>query len=50
MDAAAVKKAVEMTGGKLITVEDHYAYVSQNKILLLRKNFNFFMKKAEVVK
>ena len=29
MDANAVKKAVEMTGGKLITVEDHYAYVSQ---------------------
>jgi len=26
MDVNAVKKAVEMTGGKLITVEDHYAY------------------------
>lgn len=32
MDVDAVKKAVQMTGGKLITVEDHYAYVSQNKI------------------
>jgi transketolase len=27
MDVNAIKKAVEMTGGKLITVEDHYAYV-----------------------
>ena len=27
MDAAAVKKAVELSGGKLITVEDHYAQV-----------------------
>ena len=28
MDANAVKKAVELSGGKLLTVEDHYAYVS----------------------
>ena len=28
MDADAVKKAVELSGGKLLTVEDHYAYVS----------------------
>lgn len=28
MDAAAVKKAVQLSGGKLLTVEDHYAYVS----------------------
>ena len=28
MDPAAVKKAVEKSGGKLLTVEDHYAYVS----------------------
>jgi hypothetical protein len=28
MDVNAVKKAVEETGGKLITVEDHYAFVS----------------------
>ena len=27
MDKAAVKKAVELSGGKLLTVEDHYAYV-----------------------
>jgi len=26
MDADAVKKAVELSGGKLLTVEDHYAY------------------------
>lgn len=31
MDAAAVKKAVELSGGKLLTVEDHYAYVSFKK-------------------
>ena len=41
MDVDAVKKAVEMTGGKLITVEDHYAYVSENKISLIRKNVKF---------
>ena len=29
MDADAVKKAVELSGGKLLTVEDHYAYVSR---------------------
>lgn len=28
MDPAAVKKAVELSGGKLLTVEDHYAHVS----------------------
>ena len=28
MDPVAVKKAVEKSGGKLLTVEDHYAYVS----------------------
>lgn len=28
MDVNAVKKAVELSGGKLLTVEDHYAYVS----------------------
>ena len=28
MDPAAVKKAVHKSGGKLLTVEDHYAYVS----------------------
>lgn len=27
MDVDAVKKAVKLSGGKLITVEDHYAYV-----------------------
>ena len=29
MDVNAVKKAVELSGGKLLTVEDHYAYVSR---------------------
>ena len=29
MDPAAVKKAVEVSGGKLLTVEDHYAYVTR---------------------
>ena len=40
MDANAVKKAVELSGGKLLTVEDHYAYVSfeidhNNRIFIL---------------
>ena len=39
MDANAVKKAVELSGGKLLTVEDHYAYVSfeieHNRIFIL---------------
>ena len=33
MDVNAIKKAVEMTGGKLITVEDHYAYVSIQELV-----------------
>ena len=32
MDPAAVKKAVQKSGGKLLTVEDHYAHVSYSLI------------------
>jgi len=28
MDLDAIKKAIQLSGGKLVTVEDHYAYVS----------------------
>ena len=38
MDVNAVKKAVELSGGKLLTVEDHYAYVSINKAFWLDDN------------